>query len=169
MIVDQRQWVLNHHDHATTIVVSEIGSGKTTQIPQYPFVFLKEAGWAEGGRVIASSNQGDLVFRLLLVGQGFNVEGFYLKDPAPDHLQTTVSIVLSIHAREPIGDILVFLTGQDDIDAAVQFLSKKAHNSQYQGLPRADQDLIFSPTPRGKQKVVISTKIAKTSLTLEKN
>ncbi|XP_043687496.1 probable pre-mRNA-splicing factor ATP-dependent RNA helicase DEAH9 [Telopea speciosissima] len=35
--------------HATTIIVGETGSGKTTQIPQ----FLKEAGWAEGGRVIA--------------------------------------------------------------------------------------------------------------------
>lgn len=35
--------------HATTIVVGETGSGKTTQIPQY----LKEAGWAEGGRLIA--------------------------------------------------------------------------------------------------------------------
>lgn len=35
--------------HATTIVVGETGSGKTTQIPQ----FLKEAGWADGGRVIA--------------------------------------------------------------------------------------------------------------------
>ncbi|KAL5576630.1 hypothetical protein UlMin_018329, partial [Ulmus minor] len=35
--------------HATSIIVGETGSGKTTQIPQY----LKEAGWAEGGRVIA--------------------------------------------------------------------------------------------------------------------
>ncbi|PHT25890.1 putative ATP-dependent RNA helicase DHX35 [Capsicum baccatum] len=35
--------------HATTIIVGETGSGKTTQIPQY----LKEAGWAEGGRMIA--------------------------------------------------------------------------------------------------------------------
>lgn len=37
----------------------------------------------------------------------------------------------------------------------------------YSGLSRADQDLIFSPTPRGKRKVVISTNIAETSLTLE--
>lgn len=35
--------------HATAIIVGETGSGKTTQIPQ----FLKEAGWAEGGRIIA--------------------------------------------------------------------------------------------------------------------
>ena len=30
--------------HATTLVVGETGSGKTTQIPQY----LHEAGWTEG-------------------------------------------------------------------------------------------------------------------------
>lgn len=35
--------------HSTSIIVGETGSGKTTQIPQY----LKEAGWADGGRVIA--------------------------------------------------------------------------------------------------------------------
>ncbi|KAJ8437406.1 hypothetical protein Cgig2_008759 [Carnegiea gigantea] len=35
--------------HATTIVVGETGSGKTTQIPQY----LKEAGWADAGRLVA--------------------------------------------------------------------------------------------------------------------
>ncbi|KAF6155968.1 hypothetical protein GIB67_039299 [Kingdonia uniflora] len=37
----------------------------------------------------------------------------------------------------------------------------------YAGLSRADQDLVFSPLPRGKRKVVISTNIAETSLTLE--
>ncbi|KAI5657254.1 hypothetical protein M9H77_26047 [Catharanthus roseus] len=51
-----------------------------------------------------------------------------------------------------MGDIFVFLTGQDDIDAAVQLLSKKAHNSRYQGLivlplysglPRADQGIVY--------------------------
>ncbi|KAL2579656.1 hypothetical protein AAZV13_15G074400 [Glycine max] len=35
--------------HATTIIVGETRNGKTTQIPQY----LKEAGWAAGGRLIA--------------------------------------------------------------------------------------------------------------------
>ncbi|KAE9451858.1 hypothetical protein C3L33_16239, partial [Rhododendron williamsianum] len=77
-----------------------------------------------------------------------------------------------------MGDILVFLTGQDDIDAAVRLLTEEAQNNRksssglvvlplYSGLSRADQDLVFSPIPRGKRKVVISTNIAETSLTLE--
>jgi ATP-dependent RNA helicase DDX35 len=36
-------------NHGTTIVLGETGSGKSTQIPQY----FAEAGWAEGGRMIA--------------------------------------------------------------------------------------------------------------------
>ncbi|CDO96734.1 unnamed protein product [Coffea canephora] len=287
--------------HATAIIVGETGSGKTTQIPQ----FLKEAGWAEGGRIIACTQprrlavqsvasrvaeemgvklgeevgytirfedvtntdltrikfltdgvllremmddpllskysvimvdeaherslSTDILLGLLkkiqrrrpelrliissatieakkissffspskrrqalltedhgpnaepailsVEGRGFNVEIFYVEDPVPDYLQAAVSTVLSIHDQEAMGDILVFLTGQDDIDAAVQLLSEESRNGQnqagliilplYSGLPRAEQDLVFSPTPRGKRKVVVSTNIAETSLTLE--
>lgn len=116
---------------------------------------------------------------LSVEGRGFNVQIFYVEEPVPDYLQAVVSTVMSINDQEPMGDILVFLTGQDDIDTAVQLLTEAAQNNGkssssgmtilplYSGLPRADQDLIFSPTPRGKRKVVISTNIAETSLTLE--
>ncbi|KAF5776655.1 putative RNA helicase [Helianthus annuus] len=90
-------------------------------------------------------------------------------------------IVLHNHrilSSEPMGVIRVFLTGQDDIDTAVQLITEEAQNNDksslvlivlplYSGLTRADQDLVFSPSPRGKQKVVISTNIAQTSLMLE--
>ncbi|CAI0469090.1 unnamed protein product [Linum tenue] len=115
---------------------------------------------------------------LSVEGRGFNVEIHYVEEPVPDYVQAAVSTVLLIHDQEPAGDILVFLTGQDDIDAAVRLLTeevqshgKKSHGlivlPLFSGLPRADQDLVFSPTPRGKRKVVISTNIAETSLTME--
>ncbi|XP_077227318.1 RNA helicase family protein [Tasmannia lanceolata] len=289
-------------NHATTIIVGETGSGKTTQIPQY----LKEAGWAAGGRVIACTqprrlavqsvasrvaeemgvklgeevgytirfedltNPGvtmvkfltdgvllremmndplltkysvimvdeaherslstDMLLGLLkkiqrrrrdlrliissatidakslssffhtsrkrhgeagdacepkmlpailsVEGRGYDVRIHYLEEPTSDYLQAAVSTVIAIHDQEPTGDILVFLTGQDDIDAAVQLITEEAQNLRrnssglivlplYSGLSRSDQDLIFSPTPKGKRKVVISTNIAETSLTLE--
>ncbi|GMY37679.1 putative pre-mrna-splicing factor atp-dependent rna helicase deah9 [Fagus crenata] len=115
---------------------------------------------------------------LSVEGRGFNVQVHFVEEPISDYVQAAVSTVLSIHDREPMGDILVFLTGQDDIDTAVHLLNEEAQSNGkkssglfvlplYSGLPRAEQELIFSPTPRGKRKVVISTNIAETSLTLE--
>ncbi|XP_044494910.1 probable pre-mRNA-splicing factor ATP-dependent RNA helicase DEAH9 isoform X1 [Mangifera indica] len=288
--------------HATTIIVGETGSGKTTQIPQY----LKEAGWADGGRVIACTqprrlavqavasrvaeemgvkvgeevgytirfedltNKGvtmikfltdgvllremmddplltkysvimvdeahersistDILLGLLkkiqrrrpqlrliissatieaksmssffqarksrrvlegeefvpkmeptilsVEGRGFNVQIHYVEEPVSDYVRAAVSTVVLINDQEPPGDILVFLTGQDDIDTAVHLLTEEARTNRknssgliilplYSGLSRAEQELVFSPTSRGKRKVVISTNIAETSLTLE--
>ncbi|KAL5998475.1 ATP-dependent RNA helicase [Asimina triloba] len=75
----------------------------------------------------------------------------------------------SAAGQEPMGDILVFLTGQDDVDAAVQLINENAQNlgKHSSGLSRADQELVFSPAPKGKRKAVVSTNIAETSLTLE--
>ncbi|KAI5657247.1 hypothetical protein M9H77_26040 [Catharanthus roseus] len=47
-----------------------------------------------------------------------------------EHGPGTEAAILSV--EEPMGDILVFLMGQDDIDAAGQLLSEEAHNSWYQ-------------------------------------
>uniref|UniRef100_A0A803QHH0 RNA helicase n=1 Tax=Cannabis sativa TaxID=3483 RepID=A0A803QHH0_CANSA len=287
--------------HATTIIVGETGSGKTTQIPQ----FLKEAGWADGGRVIACTQprrlavqavssrvaeemgvklgeevgytirfedftkngvtmikfltdgvllremmddplltkysvimvdeahersiSTDILLGLLkkiqrrrpelrlvissatieaksmssfftskrrrqmedetvglkmepailsVEGRGFTVQIQYVEEPVSNYIQAAVSTILLINDQEPMGDILVFLTGQDDIDSAVHLLHEDIQNRSknssgllilplYSGLPRAEQELVFAPAPRGKRKVVISTNIAETSLTLE--
>lgn len=115
---------------------------------------------------------------LSVEGRGFNVEINFAQEPVQDYVQAAVSTVLLIHERESTGDVLVFLTGQDDIDAAVHLFNEEIQTNRkhssglvvlplYSGLPRADQELVFSPTPRGKRKVIISTNIAETSLTLE--
>ncbi|KAL0363432.1 UNVERIFIED_CONTAM: putative pre-splicing factor ATP-dependent RNA helicase DEAH9 [Sesamum calycinum] len=178
--------------HATTIIVGETGSGKTTQIPQE----LTRIKFLTDGVLLREMMDDPLLSKysrrslgrdgeengprknpaiLSVEGRGFNVEIFYVEEPVSDYIRAAVSTVNAIHDEEPMGDILVFLTGQDDIDAAIQLLSEDSHNRKqglivlplYSGLPRADQDLVFSPTPRGKRKVVISTNIAETSLTLE--
>nr|ACY66873.1 P10Sh95F04 [Saccharum hybrid cultivar R570] len=115
---------------------------------------------------------------LSVEGKGYTVEIHYVEEPVSDYLQAAVNTVLLIHEKEPPGDILVFLTGQDDIEAAVKLLNEEIQHlgrhyldllilPLYSGLPRGDQDLIFAPTSKGKRKVVLSTNIAETSLTLE--
>ncbi|KAG0502404.1 hypothetical protein HPP92_002476 [Vanilla planifolia] len=115
---------------------------------------------------------------LSVEGKGFPVEIHYVEEAVSNYLQAAVETVLLIHEKEPTGDILVFLTGQDDIDASVKLLTEEARDNPnrfsgllvlplYSGLPRSEQDLIFTPTAKGKRKVIISTNIAETSLTLE--
>lgn len=108
-------------------------------------------------------------------GRSFTVQTFYVEEPVSDYVRAAVSTVISIHKLEPPGDILVFLTGQDEVDEAVQLMQYEAENISndllvlplYAGLSRSDQELAFSPTPRGKRKVIVATNIAETSLTLE--
>ncbi|XP_072999802.1 probable pre-mRNA-splicing factor ATP-dependent RNA helicase DEAH9 isoform X2 [Typha latifolia] len=130
------------------------------------------------GQCTGDSAPNQLPAILSVEGRGYTVEINYVEEPVADYLQAVVNTVLLIHEKEPPGDILVFLTGQDDIDAAVKLIVEEAQHRGgrytdllvlplYSGLPRGEQDLIFAPTSKGKRKVVISTNIAETSLTLE--
>uniref|UniRef100_A0A2P2I5T5 RNA helicase n=1 Tax=Hirondellea gigas TaxID=1518452 RepID=A0A2P2I5T5_9CRUS len=85
---------------------------------------------------------------------------------------------MQIHLSEPPGDILVFLTGQEEIDTACEILYErmKALGSDvpelqilpvYSALPSEMQTRIFDPAPPGSRKVVIATNIAETSLTID--
>ncbi|PWA85819.1 ATP-dependent RNA helicase [Artemisia annua] len=85
---------------------------------------------------------------------------------------------MQIHINEPEGDILVFLTGQEEIDYACQCLDEKMKRlgksvpqlivlPVYSALPSEMQSEIFKPTPPGKRKVVVATNIAEASLTID--
>ena len=76
------------------------------------------------------------------------------------------------------GDILLFLTGQEEIDTACEVLYErmKSLGSEvpdliilpvYSALPSEMQTRIFDPAPPGSRKVVIATNIAETSLTID--
>ncbi|CAI9279281.1 unnamed protein product [Lactuca saligna] len=56
---------------------------------------------------------------LSLEGRGFNVQIFLIEEPVSDYFQATVSTVISIHDKEPMGYILVFLTGQTAIQNGI--------------------------------------------------
>ncbi|MEE3314682.1 MAG: ATP-dependent RNA helicase [Treponema sp.] len=70
------------------------------------------------------------------------------------------------------GDILVFLPGEKIIKDAMQYLlNTKFHNKihiipLYGRLPKEEQEKVFSNPPFGKKKVVLSTNIAETSVTI---
>ena len=52
-------------------------------------------------------------------GRTFPVDALYTKTPQDDYLDTALITVMQIHLSEPPGDILLFLTGQEEIDTGL--------------------------------------------------
>ncbi|KAK0414294.1 hypothetical protein QR680_007254 [Steinernema hermaphroditum] len=111
-------------------------------------------------------------------GRTFPVEILYTKDPESDYLEAAQTTVMQIHLTEPPGDILVFLTGQEEIDTSCEILYERMKKlgsdapelivlPVYSALPSEMQTRIFEPAPKGSRKVVIATNIAETSLTID--
>ena len=61
-----------------------------------------------------------------LEGRMYPVDILYLETPAEDYVEKAVQTVFDIHTKEPDGDILIFLTGREEIDSAVQAISERA-------------------------------------------
>ena len=53
------------------------------------------------------------------------VEIFYTQQPERDYLEAAIRTVIQIHSCEPPGDILVFLTGEEEIEDACKKVNKE--------------------------------------------
>jgi ATP-dependent RNA helicase DDX35 len=113
-----------------------------------------------------------------LEGRAYPVDMLYLESPADDYVQKAVETAFNIHTQEGDGDILVFLTGREEIDRVTQLLSEraatlhpKAHVLQalplYAGLPTEAQMYVFEPAAENTRKVILSTNIAEASVTID--
>ncbi|KAM6498646.1 putative pre-mRNA-splicing factor ATP-dependent RNA helicase-like [Amanita muscaria] len=110
-------------------------------------------------------------------GRTYPVETLYTKDPESDYMDASLIAVMQIHLSEPPGDVLLFLTGQEEIDTACEILFERMEALGpkvpelivlpiYSALPSEVQSRVFEPTPPGARKVVIATNVAETSLTI---
>lgn len=126
---------------------------------------------------------------LKVPGRTFPVETFYTPEPEPDYLEAAIRTVLMIHQAEDEGDVLLFLTGEEEIEDACRKIRAGADELAgtspeicgplkvvplYSSLPPQQQQRIFDTaperiTPDGPpgRKVVVSTNIAETSLTID--
>lgn len=97
----------------------------------------------------------------------------------PCYIQATVDTVLKINESKEKGDILAFLTGQEEVDRAVRLLNEHANLIEqankknkifvvplYGALSNHDQLKVFRAPPEGHRKVVIATNVAETSVTI---
>jgi pre-mRNA-splicing factor ATP-dependent RNA helicase DHX16 len=111
-------------------------------------------------------------------GRRYSVDVHYTSAPEANYLAAAITTVFQIHITQGAGDILVFLTGQEEIEAmeaSLQETSRKLGSKIremiicpiYANLPTDLQAKIFEPTPSGARKVVLATNIAETSLTID--
>lgn len=114
----------------------------------------------------------------LVPGWQFPVTKHYTSQPEANYLHAAITTVFQIHTTQPKGDILVFLTVQDEIEAAHESLQETARARGnkikeliicriYANLPSDMQAKIFEPTPEGARKVVLAKNIAETSITID--
>lgn len=115
---------------------------------------------------------------LSIPGRTFPVEIMYSREPESDYLDSALTTVMQIHLTEKPGDILLFLTGKEEIDTSCEILYErmKALGPSvpelvilpiYGALPSETASRIFEPPPPGGRKVVIATNIAETSITID--
>ncbi|XP_056313199.1 ATP-dependent RNA helicase DHX33 [Danio aesculapii] len=115
---------------------------------------------------------------LYLEGRQHPIQIYYTKQPQSDYLQAALVSIFQIHQEAPSShDILVFLTGQEEIEALARTcrdISKHLPDTSgsmtvvplYASLPPAQQMRVFLPAPKGSRKVILSTNIAETSITI---
>ena len=119
---------------------------------------------------------------LYIQGRQYHVNVYYTLKPQSDYIHSAITTVLQLHGEDEreedkTGDILVFLTGQDEIESMLHTLIQcrslfPPHWKDmivlplFSALPLAQQQKVFQKSPPNTRKVILSTNIAETSLTL---
>lgn len=110
-------------------------------------------------------------------GRTFPVDVLYSKTPCEDYVESTVKQILTVHLSQGQGDILAFMTGQEDIEVTCEVTIERLKQLEgaapllmlpiYSQMPADLQARIFEPSEHGERKCVVATNIAETSLTVD--
>ncbi len=110
-------------------------------------------------------------------GRTFPVDRMYHRSPVEDYVDQAVQQVLAIHVSQGAGDILVFMTGQEDIEVTCELVQERLNALNdppklsilpiYSQMPADLQAKIFDKAAPGVRKVIVATNIAETSLTVD--
>ncbi|KAL7792677.1 P-loop containing nucleoside triphosphate hydrolase protein [Trichoderma afarasin] len=154
-----------------------IVSSATIQAEEFFDFFTKGSG-QETKKEQPGQTSNDAVTIVSLEGRTYPIDTLYLESPAEDYVEKAVNTVFDIHTQEGEGDILVFLTGREEIDNAIQAVAERATQLDsrhgplqplplYAGLSTEQQMYVFDKPPEGTRKVVFSTNIAEASVTID--
>ncbi|KAA8650457.1 hypothetical protein EYZ11_000866 [Aspergillus tanneri] len=111
-------------------------------------------------------------------GRQFPVKTIFSSEPVHDFVDAALKVIFQIHYKEPMpGDILVFLTGQETVEALEHLVNEYAVGMDpalpkvlvlplFAALPQAAQQRVFMPAPPRTRKIILATNIAETSVTV---
>lgn len=110
-------------------------------------------------------------------GRQFPVDIFYTHKPETDCIDAALITIFQIHLEEGPGDVLVFLTGQEEIESVERLIHERLRQLPecsrklltfpiFSSLPSEKQMRVFMPSPAGYRKVILATNIAETSVTI---
>ncbi|BBH09448.1 RNA helicase family protein [Prunus dulcis] len=77
---------------------------------------------------------------LRIPGRRYPVDIHYMEAPQADYLDAAILAALQVHVTQPPGDILVFLTGQEEIETAEEIFKHRTR-----GLGTKISELIICP------------------------
>ncbi|KAH9817346.1 P-loop containing nucleoside triphosphate hydrolase protein [Melampsora americana] len=110
-------------------------------------------------------------------GRTFPVDILFSKTPCEDYVDSAIKQALQIHLSHPPGDVLIFMTGQEDIEVTCQVIKDRVKQLDdpppllvlpiYSQMPADLQAKIFESTKDGRRKCIVATNIAETSLTVD--
>ncbi|XP_056268044.1 pre-mRNA-splicing factor ATP-dependent RNA helicase PRP16 isoform X2 [Pseudoliparis swirei] len=110
-------------------------------------------------------------------GRTFPVDILFSKTPQEDYVEAAVKQCLQIHLSGLMGDILIFMPGQEDIEVTSDQIVERLEDLDnapaltvlpiYSQLPSDLQAKIFQKAPDGVRKCIVATNIAETSLTVD--
>jgi ATP-dependent RNA helicase DHX8/PRP22 len=112
-------------------------------------------------------------------GRAFDIDIAYTTQTPTSYIDAALDATLQVHCSHPVpGDILVFMPGQDDIDRLVRKLNDAVASMDeadcpdaqvlplHAALPPEMQARVFSDPPTNVRRIVVSTNIAETSVTV---
>ena len=107
----------------------------------------------------------------------YNVDVKYipalLSRDTEDYYYAKIAALVRKSWEDNEGDVLIFLPGEAEIKRCVEELEYSDRNGNYQIYPlygrlsKEEQERVFIPTEEGMMKVVVSTNIAETSITID--
>ncbi|KAF4274414.1 hypothetical protein CNMCM8812_005444 [Aspergillus fumigatus] len=124
------------------------------------------------------ANGEDKVSVCHIKGRQFPVKTIYSPAPVHDFVDAALKVIFQIHYKEPMpGDILVFLTGQETVEALEHLVNEYAAGMDpalpkvqvlplFAALPQVAQQRVFLPAPPRTRKIILATNIAETSVTV---